>query len=946
MKKYEIRVAVCVLLLLLLLGAGEGGAQSTSADAIALRVIPNPKHLSAERWYLDQGFSGSPQSITVDGYEAVRDGRTVYVNVGNVDSGTLYTNIYLISYNQQAESETVDIFGQMLRNWSFNANIDTSGWCRADGRICYTDEDCGIGDFCDSLKSRVTRDTLRLSHIGDTKDLLAGYFEANGYYPLLDAGSYLKHKSLSVWPSWQDELSAQLDTRLAVDPVNNMGDCPGHNEDTCWNEESQDFAFGWGSFPDTPALNDNSLVYIYTTNGRTTGSDSLVCGVLESGLSVYGNPVCTVGVCIDFDRDGYGVFDSGLCPNPGVDCNDSDPAINISGGGEICDNGLDDDCDGAVDCADGDCAAVCGGALCVPNGCGGGCPSGCSGAEDPDCNGCMDGDGCCPTGCTPATDADCAPVCAPDGCNDFCPPGCSFAEDPDCGCLADAGNCCPASCGGSDPDCTSLCNDMDGDGYDTCDPSEPGDTDGLEADCNDGLADVHPGYWPEECDSTDHDCDGFAANGLDPVTCSWACAAAGYVWTGNSGVLDCCGNDAGEGGFSGYGPYQAHEDAPPLDLCSDSTDNDCNGFTDSSGGDPNCGGACAGTSEDNFIGPMPSDCDQCDNPGDQEGDQSSVLNQWTSAYPSNPGLADQCDRDCNALLAATVHFDDYDGPVEARCDGIDNNCDGNVDEGCDDDGDGYCNQAMQLYGNNSMCTNTVFTGDGMYGNDCNDTEPLIYWGAPETCGDGIDQDCDGSDDVCAPLCTDGDGDGFFIEGGACGEIDCDDTLAYVFPGNPNLTCDGRDNDCSGGPDGVDIDEGCDDDGDGYCDAGMELYNTPLAVCPASTALPGPIGDDCNDTDSAYNPASEISCGQGVCANTAPSCMGTTPNTCTPLPAPMTSETGFCTDSLDNDCDGLTDSADTADCDMTCTFDATLPCLLAAGSTLPGPVPPPSIPPPL
>ncbi|MEA1962683.1 MAG: hypothetical protein U9M94_00415, partial [Patescibacteria group bacterium] len=38
-----------------------------SSDVIAIRVIPNQEHYSALRWYKKQGFSGSPQSLIVDG---------------------------------------------------------------------------------------------------------------------------------------------------------------------------------------------------------------------------------------------------------------------------------------------------------------------------------------------------------------------------------------------------------------------------------------------------------------------------------------------------------------------------------------------------------------------------------------------------------------------------------------------------------------------------------------------------------------------------------------------------------------------------------------------------------------------------------------------------------------------------------------------------------------
>ncbi|MDO8667953.1 MAG: MopE-related protein, partial [bacterium] len=52
------------------------------------------------------------------------------------------------------------------------------------------------------------------------------------------------------------------------------------------------------------------------------------------------------------------------------------------------------------------------------------------------------------------------------------------------------------------------------------------------------------------------------------------------------------------------------------------------------------------------------------------------------------------------------------------------------------------------------------------------------------------------------ICTDGDEDGFFSEGGECGPVDCDDENEDIYPGAAE-TCDGADNNC----DGV-RDEGC------------------------------------------------------------------------------------------------------------------------------------------
>ncbi|MFH1837996.1 MAG: hypothetical protein ABH808_00645 [Candidatus Kuenenbacteria bacterium] len=56
-------------------------------DIIGIRVYKNPKHISPLLWYKNNvPNSGNPQLIKVDGYEALRDGRSIYVSAGYIDA--------------------------------------------------------------------------------------------------------------------------------------------------------------------------------------------------------------------------------------------------------------------------------------------------------------------------------------------------------------------------------------------------------------------------------------------------------------------------------------------------------------------------------------------------------------------------------------------------------------------------------------------------------------------------------------------------------------------------------------------------------------------------------------------------------------------------------------------------------------------------------------------
>jgi len=80
---------------------------------------------------------------------------------------------------------------------------------------------------------------------------------------------------------------------------------------------------------------------------------------------------------------------------------------------------------------------------------------------------------------------------------------------------------------------------------------------------------------------------------------------------------------------------------------------------------------------------------------------------------------------------------------------------------------------------------------GFGGDDCDDTDPAVHPGAPESC-DGLDTDCDGEP---GPDEVDADGDGYRLCAG-----DCDDINPAVHPGGVEVCSDGVDNDCSGSVD--------------------------------------------------------------------------------------------------------------------------------------------------